>query len=171
MIKIEGVRDFGRVGHYERKGIYAPEEVFSHLGAKEAVDFDGDTIRMGSPRYILFNTNLICVVCDLVGIFFAKERAIYLDRPSGRYCPTTNHYHFNLYGLNDRGDEVMLTKDHIHPKSQGGSEDQSNFQTMCARCNGRKRDRIPGETDEQYAERRRKAVLAEIQRNRDLKSA
>lgn len=33
------------------------------------------------------------------------------------------------------GDEVPLTKDHIVPKSRGGSNEFKNYQTMCGPCN------------------------------------
>lgn len=31
-----------------------------------------------------------------------------------------------------------MTKDHIIPKSKGGIDDLSNYQTMCERCNKEK---------------------------------
>jgi len=168
LIIIPGIVGFGRVGHYERKGLYAPDEVFPHISESSSafVDFDGDPMRMSSPRYVLFNKSMICVRCEMEGIYFAKERAIYLDRSSGKYWPTSLHYHFNLYGRNKHGHETMLTKDHILPRAHGGKDDQSNYQTMCAPCNGRKRDRLPGETDEQYRDRR--AVVKDVERRRNL---
>jgi 5-methylcytosine-specific restriction endonuclease McrA len=40
-----------------------------------------------------------------------------------------------LYGKNSKGEEVLLTKDHIKPKSLGGKNHHSNYQTMCVDCN------------------------------------
>lgn len=35
-----------------------------------------------------------------------------------------------------------MTKDHIIPKSKGGADDISNYQTMCERCNEAKGNRL-----------------------------
>lgn len=168
MIEIPNVIAFGRVGHYERKGLYAFDEVFPHISDDydKFVEFDGDPIRMSSARYMLFRANVACVRCCVVGAYFAKERAIYLDRSTGRYWPTSHHYHFNLYGKNKHGHETMLTKDHILPRAHGGKDDFENLQTMCGPCNGRKRDRLPNETEQQYAARR--AATRQVEKERNL---
>ena len=46
--------------------------------------------------------------------------------------------HANLYGIDKNGEEVLFTKDHIHPKSKGGKDHIDNYQTMCSPCNCRK---------------------------------
>lgn len=125
---------------YERKETYSLGRVFSQLpeGTVAAMkknpfaDFDGDPIRMRSQRYQLFRKSVRCVRCGLEGTYFAKERFA-TNRESERY-------HFNLYGTNANGKEVMLTKDHIIPKSKGGKDVLSNYQTMCAPCNQKKGD-------------------------------
>lgn len=117
---------------YERKETYSVEDVLFHVrmdGHNTSVDFDGDSIHMGSQRYRLFKKSVTCVQCGIAGTFFAKERSIY--QPDAGY-------HFNLYGNRPDGSEVMMTKDHIIPKSKGGVNKMSNYQTMCAPCNERK---------------------------------
>lgn len=41
--------------------------------------------------------------------------------------------------IDENGKEVLMTKDHVIPKSKGGANDISNYQTMCKRCNEAKR--------------------------------
>jgi len=78
----------------------------------------------------------VCVTCGLCGEFFALERHL-----------TTSHYerlryHFNLYGIDESGEEILFTKDHIVPKSKGGADNLKNLQTMCIICNAEKGDSI-----------------------------
>jgi 5-methylcytosine-specific restriction endonuclease McrA len=91
------------------------------------------SVKMGSHRYQTFLLKGIkCMSCGVEGKYFALERGIY-DNP--------NRFHFNLYGLDDHNKEVLLTKDHIVPRSKGGSNRLSNYQTMCSNCNSRKADK------------------------------
>lgn len=92
-------------------------------------------ISMGSHRYQLFaEKGTTCVRCGLKGTYFALERGTN-DNP--------NRFHFNLYGKDDNGVEVMITKDHIIPRAKGGKNRISNYQPMCYRCNQRKADKLP----------------------------
>jgi len=92
-------------------------------------------VSMGSHRYQLFATKgTECVRCGIIGTYFALERG-HKDNP--------NRYHFNLYGTNKQGHEVMITKDHIVPRSKGGKNKLANYQPMCYRCNQRKADKVP----------------------------
>ena len=66
-----------------------------------------------------------CVACGLKGEHFHIER-----HKNDKVMP----FSVNLYGW--KGDrEVMLTWDHILPKSLGGSDRIENGQCMCADCN------------------------------------
>jgi len=121
----------------ERKeGSYSVNEVLDHVdlawaGRKKKVDFDGDIIKVWSLRYRLFKEKgCKCVTCGMDGTYFVKER-------NGDEGP----YHFNLYGIKD-GEEMMMTKDHIHAKSKGGSNRLENLQPMCYECNQEKADTV-----------------------------
>lgn len=46
--------------------------------------------------------------------------------------------HLDFYGYNQNGHRVMMTIDHIVPKSKGGPNELSNYQPMCEPCNSKK---------------------------------
>jgi hypothetical protein len=124
---------------YIRKGVYSIEEILSKRNDlrhdEDSVEFDGDMIHMNSDRYHTFATSgTKCVYCGLEAKYFAKER----DWKSLRW-------HFNLYGIDKYGKEVLFTKDHIIPKSKGGKDDISNYQTMCSKCNEEKGNNMEGD--------------------------
>lgn len=121
---------------YERKSIHSIEEIreltkdvlFEKDKRNAMVKLDGDTIKGNSQRYQTFFTKgLKCVYCGIEGKYFAKEKDI-----------GSNLYHLNLYAVDENGKEVLMTKDHIVPKSKGGKDDITNYQTMCERCNKEK---------------------------------
>lgn len=103
------------------------------------VVIDGRTVEvvvpMGSQRYQLFvEKGCKCVACGIEGKYFALERHL-----SG----SPYKYHFNLYGKDHTGREVMLTKDHIVPRSRGGRNRLDNYQVLCSPCNTNKADMMP----------------------------
>jgi len=92
------------------------------------------SIPIGSHRYQMFVTKGIkCVNCGIEGKYFAIERG---------KCDNPNKFHLNLYGINKHGKEVMITKDHIIPRSKGGKNILSNYQPMCIHCNQKKADKL-----------------------------
>lgn len=120
----------------ERKSIHPIEEVretvkdvlFEQYKQNAKVELDGDIIKGNSQRYQLFFTKSCnCVKCGIKGKYFAKEKRI-----------KDKSYHLNLYGIDDNGQEVLITKDHIIPKLKSGKDVLENYQTMCIRCNERK---------------------------------
>jgi 5-methylcytosine-specific restriction endonuclease McrA len=114
---------------------YTPKYVFSILdkGRKEGknrievkVGKDVYTVKVNSDRYTLFRKNLDCVSCGLRGT------KMILECRQGEAIA-----HFNLYGVED-GQLILMTKDHIHPKSLGGLDRLDNYHTYCQLCNGLK---------------------------------
>jgi hypothetical protein len=65
-----------------------------------------------------------CVCCGRQGSFFALEYRT-LATP-----------HLNLY----TEDGVLMTMDHIRPRSKGGAHNLTNLQPMCEPCNAAKAD-------------------------------
>lgn len=43
--------------------------------------------------------------------------------------------HLDLYGIDQDGEDIMMTIDHIKPKSKGGKDHISNYATLCKICN------------------------------------
>lgn len=135
----ELLKDFNPNGLI-RKEIYSIDEVrnkvknvlFEKDKRNAKVDFDGDLIKGNSQRYQTFFTKgCKCVVCGIEGKYFAKERHL-----------QDKTYHLNLYAVDDNGDEILMTKDHIIPRSKGGIDDISNYQTMCKLCNEAKGNKL-----------------------------
>lgn len=113
---------------YEVRAVYKPEVVLDEVGPGRK-EWDGLMIKMNSQRYRLFQRSCKCVRCGVVGTRMYLEKA--------EKC-NENSWHFNLYGVREDGTEVMMTKDHIIPKSLGGKNCLENYQTMCSDCNGEK---------------------------------
>ena len=120
-----------------RIGVFKLEEVLPFVVSRKKdknaeKEYMGYKVKMYSQRYRLFKLKGVkCISCGIEGKFFALEK------------PHTEkkRYHFNLYGKNKDGHEVLMTKDHIRPKSKGGKNNLSNYQVMCAECNTKKKDK------------------------------
>ncbi len=130
---------------YERKESYRPHEILDFLpNAKDypknfelkkiKKEYDGDIMKMGSQRYYTFAKSLKCEYCDLVGSVMYKERSM---GKNGQ--PQNCGFHFNLYAINENGEEIMMTKDHVLAKSRGGANSIKNYVTSCRICNEEKR--------------------------------
>lgn len=116
-----------------RKSVYSIEEIreftkdvlFEKEKRNARVELDGDIIKGNSQRLQTFFTKGIeCSCCGIEGKYFVKEKR-----------PKDVSYHLNLYAIDENGKEILMTKDHIIPKSKGGKDHISNYQTMCVRCN------------------------------------
>lgn len=83
------------------------------------------TVKMNSDRYKIFNNSLKCAACNLTGSLFLLER-VHNHEPSVA--------HFNLYAV-ENDYLILMTKDHIVPRSKGGKDNINNYQTMCEICN------------------------------------
>ena len=118
-------------GQYIRKSVHTVDEILAIVGSG-LVDAGDHTYNTDSDRLYLFQEKGVCCVhCGIEGVFFAKEKDWKTDHEK---------YHFNLYALNANNDPVLMTKDHIKPRSKGGPDKLENYQTMCARCNKIKSD-------------------------------
>jgi 5-methylcytosine-specific restriction endonuclease McrA len=115
----------------KRITIFSITEIFDWLQEnprKTYWEYGNYRIKMKRAK-VFFKKGLICVSCGTRGEFFALEK----DRGGG--------IHLDLYGYIDK-DEVLMTIDHIIPKSKGGLNKLINFQPMCKLCNELKSDEI-----------------------------
>lgn len=122
----------------QRKSVIAeftPEEVFPYVtDSKEGkrkeykVGENLYSVRMNSKRYFVFKESPVCVSCGLKGEKFLLEQH-----------PEDLSPHFNFYAV-ENGQLVLMTKDHVVPKSKGGKDKIDNFVTMCSICNNLKAD-------------------------------
>ena len=99
---------------------------YKRIRRKYVVGNETFHVKMNSQRYFIFKSCPCCVSCGIKGNKF------FLEKNSNDKFP-----HFNFYAVN--GDEkILMTKDHILPKSFGGEDRHSNYQTMCEVCNNLK---------------------------------
>lgn len=91
---------------------------------------DGEEVKV-TNRLRTYLKGTDCVGCGAKGTHFRKTRQSDQPRP-----------HLNLYAVRD-GCEVLMTSDHMVPRSRGGSDAPENLQPMCADCNRRKADSMP----------------------------
>lgn len=120
-------------GYVRSKTKFPPWFIFMNMGDWVLNFADGKFVKMWSARYRTFAKSLRCVKCGLKGNYFRLERHALGSRK--------NNFHFNLYASNN-GHEILMTKDHIIPKSKGGTNHIDNLQTMCTHCNRRKDNKV-----------------------------
>lgn len=97
-------------------------------------EFNGQTVGISSLRLRTFASHgTTCVHCGLEGAHFAIERNLADEKNNAPY-------HLNLYGINEKGEEVLFTHDHILARALGGKDVIDNTQTMCCFCNWTKGD-------------------------------
>lgn len=100
--------------------------------------FYGKLINVTSTRLRIFKIRGVkCVDCGIEGKYFKFERH-----------PDTEKYHLALYGINSYGHEILMTKDHIFPKSKiekgkVGRNALKNLRPLCYKCNQIKGDKLP----------------------------
>jgi hypothetical protein len=109
---------------------YKPADILSLTTGKFSVKGIDYPVNMHSLSYDCFRKSTVCAFCGLEATIMILEK-----NPSAKIA------HFKLYGMRD-GKETMFTKDHIIPKSKGGTDEISNLQTMCLPCNNAKGDKV-----------------------------
>lgn len=117
----------------DKKIQYDIEEVLSTIRPftkrkDSRVNFDGDLVPMNSNRYLMFAIKgLTCVKCGVTADHFKKVWGNPQDNP-----------HFTPFGVDEEGNEFMMTRDHIIPKTVWKDNSVENSQPMCSSCNEEK---------------------------------
>lgn len=93
---------------------------------------------LARDRWIFFRQRgTTCVICDL-----EATHVVFWKQPKATNNP--RDIHVDAAALTENG-FVMITLDHIFPRSKGGTKHFSNLQPMCAPCNHKKGDKVPNE--------------------------
>lgn len=126
-------------GMKHRLGVYSIEDIDKVIPSlpvekpkSTKIIIDGHNVYVDSLRLLCFKKDgYICKSCGLKGSFFAIEQHDNDKSP-----------HLELYAVKDDGTEVIMTRDHIIPRSRGGPNIIENLQAMCEPCNVAKGNKI-----------------------------
>ena len=108
---------------------YGLQEMLEWLKhAKKPFDYlpGGFKVHTNSNRLKLFRQTQTCVACGIRGDHFQ------LNWTKNDVIP-----HLNMYATKN-GASILMTRDHIEPKSLGGGNGLANSQVMCCHCNSKK---------------------------------
>ncbi len=117
-----------------REASAAEGRTYRHGQLKSMAILDGEEIAV-TNRLRTYLKGTDCVACGAKGAYFRKTRQSDQPRP-----------HLNLYAIKNNS-EVLMTSDHIVPRSKGGADKVENLQPMCAKCNRTKADSMPEGSD------------------------
>lgn len=97
-------------------------------GQKNRTLFQNELVKLGSLRLKTFaRCGTTCSDCGLKASYFAFEKS-----------NSDIFYHLNLWGVNEKGQEILFTHDHTIARGLGGSNKLENTTTMCVVCNQKK---------------------------------
>jgi len=116
-----------------RVKVYSIETIFNFIKDNPEemyyVDEEGNRSKLRRAK-VFFEKGIKCIECPIEASYFALDR--WLDKS----------FHLDLFGIDSDGDEVLMTVDHIHPKSKGGKDHIDNYAPMCTVCNYLKADAV-----------------------------
>lgn len=96
----------------------------TETGEVRSCDFGfGAQAKISSTRLQTFKKSNRCVCCNTEGSYYEKTHG------------ENGTFHLNLYSKLPNGDSLLMTKDHIVPKSRGGKNHIDNYTTCCKECN------------------------------------
>lgn len=118
-----------------RLAIFTIKDIFSHIRTNKEnntnIPFLYNGREVSFRRMLIFyELGIKCIKCGIEGKFFALEE--WAD----------GSWHMDLYGYDADNKEILMTIDHIYPKSKGGQNSINNYQIMDRICNRDKGDKI-----------------------------
>ncbi len=129
------------ISHYKIISSHEPEEILpliegSHYTPKRLELYEKE-VTINSLRLTCFKEKgLTCVKCGI------EAKSLYLVEEL-RNGYTKIPHSIQAFAINEDGQRVLMTIDHIVPKSKGGSrESLTNVQPMCSYCNTEKDNSI-----------------------------
>jgi len=108
--------------NYKILKTYTPEEIKAHGNVEFFLDPEVTDKKIKLRRaHILNKIGYNCCEdgCNLKDFYFGLG----IDNGGG--------IHLDLYGIDQDGEDVMITIDHVKPKSKGGKDVIKNFRPMC----------------------------------------
>jgi 5-methylcytosine-specific restriction endonuclease McrA len=91
-------------------------------------------VNLGSDRYHLFKKSLECACCGIRATRCYLEQDKQNSKEQGR-----DLFHLNFYAEASKSGGkihlILMTRDHVIPRSTGGDNDITNGQTLCYNCN------------------------------------
>lgn len=112
---------------------YTIHQVFAAIRNKQIKLHKANLSGLRMQNFFLHG--VVCVTCGRAGTVFRVERT------KGGFVHKYCRWHLNLY----TADNVLMTADHIVPKSRGGKTELDNLQPMCSYCNAKKGNSMPGD--------------------------
>jgi len=94
---------------------------------------DGESWKLSLRMRNFLYHGVTCSQCKIEGQYFIAEK----------FSANEERPHLNLYARDTVHDEVLMTHDHIVPRSAGGSDTIKNVTTMCTMCNTFKSKMVP----------------------------
>jgi hypothetical protein len=137
-----------RYKHFRTLAICKPEEIFPIIHSAKLQLPNGKTYFIrNKARYHTFSKNTNCCCCGLKGeiVIIQRDTSQEKNKNYKKVCIDNicmDKATINLYGIDQYGKLVLMTKDHIIPSSLGGKNNVNNSQTMCTNCNNKKQNRI-----------------------------
>ena len=127
------------MNNYTRRMVLPIDEVIWHINRQIELEslyrsyprtriLHGFKVGVSSIRLRTFARdigNLCCAHCGVEGKFFSIDS----------HREQLTYTHLNLCAMNDKGEEVLMTCDHILARGLGGEDDLSNTQILCSPCN------------------------------------